>query len=598
MSRRSIWEVLGIEATDDLALVRKGYARRLKLVHPEDDAEGFQELREAYELAQRHVYFQRYEAARAADEALAEAGVEPEPPAVEPPPAPGTPVVTTRAAELMAGEPLTEEDRFNALFQAYVDRMNADLAEVQSMLTETPVPIIRLKARFEAVLVSPALDNFAIAADFEPWIEQMLIAHLPASDPLISVAIEHFRWVALEDAPYRRVGDMALARDRDLRVLSQLRRRSHSQHAAFKALTLAPTRWRTLRWRATAGLEEEVMGLLSGIRTERPGLIHNLNPEAIAWWEGAVEKPRIGLAAFLGLLGLPMALLLGTQSAQAMAWWPAALVASVALGAIYFYGIVRPRFARRAGAPQAEPAWKTYGWVGAGLLLPAAGAAIMQSGIDLLVGAAVIAVLSLAAAGWARVMGEPAFPEPTHLRSGLVALHRTGRGLLRFACLLLFWLALATFEGGERWVLMLLAGMGSALVFLTGGGSLQSLAAKVPAKAYTRALLPIAVILVVLAGLVAALSRQAWLAPWLAAFVGVLALVDIVSDPSLSETERTLRAWLSAPVLFVAFILNVMIHPEDGGMVGIYGAWMLLLVATSLVLVYRRQTGRIVSALI
>jgi tetratricopeptide (TPR) repeat protein len=49
------WKVLDLEPTDDLRLIKKAYAKKLKIYHPEDDAAGYQKLREAYELAQRLV---------------------------------------------------------------------------------------------------------------------------------------------------------------------------------------------------------------------------------------------------------------------------------------------------------------------------------------------------------------------------------------------------------------------------------------------------------------------------------------------------------------------------------------------------------------
>jgi hypothetical protein len=59
-----IWRELSIAPTSDARAVRRAYARRLKEVHPEDDPEGFERLRRAYELAMRWA-----EQARAREEA-------------------------------------------------------------------------------------------------------------------------------------------------------------------------------------------------------------------------------------------------------------------------------------------------------------------------------------------------------------------------------------------------------------------------------------------------------------------------------------------------------------------------------------------------
>ncbi|MCR8645331.1 tetratricopeptide repeat protein [Paenibacillus sp. N1-5-1-14] len=46
-----MWQVLGIKPTDDLSVIKRAYAKMLKVHHPEDDSEGYQRLREAYDAA-------------------------------------------------------------------------------------------------------------------------------------------------------------------------------------------------------------------------------------------------------------------------------------------------------------------------------------------------------------------------------------------------------------------------------------------------------------------------------------------------------------------------------------------------------------------
>ncbi|MEO3944227.1 tetratricopeptide repeat protein [Gorillibacterium sp. CAU 1737] len=49
----SIWTILGLDPTEDTSLIRRAYASKLKIHHPEDDPESYQRLREAFDEAMR-----------------------------------------------------------------------------------------------------------------------------------------------------------------------------------------------------------------------------------------------------------------------------------------------------------------------------------------------------------------------------------------------------------------------------------------------------------------------------------------------------------------------------------------------------------------
>ena len=48
---KNIWEILGIEPTKDIALIKRAFSERSKEVHPEEHPEEFMELRRAYRAA-------------------------------------------------------------------------------------------------------------------------------------------------------------------------------------------------------------------------------------------------------------------------------------------------------------------------------------------------------------------------------------------------------------------------------------------------------------------------------------------------------------------------------------------------------------------
>lgn len=51
----NFWDILEIDPTDNVSIIKKAYAKKLKLHHPEDDPEGYQKLREAYDSALKYL---------------------------------------------------------------------------------------------------------------------------------------------------------------------------------------------------------------------------------------------------------------------------------------------------------------------------------------------------------------------------------------------------------------------------------------------------------------------------------------------------------------------------------------------------------------
>lgn len=87
----NLWGLLGIEETADKNEIRRAFARQSKKCHPEDDPEGFAELRRAYKLAiklaeyrDQEPYFENGETVEAEEKAAREQLSEEEPPREEP----------------------------------------------------------------------------------------------------------------------------------------------------------------------------------------------------------------------------------------------------------------------------------------------------------------------------------------------------------------------------------------------------------------------------------------------------------------------------------------------------------------------------------
>lgn len=172
---RSIWATLGIPQTRDRDVVRRAYAARLRETNPEDDPQGFIELRAAYDAAMAR--------ARAPEPAYtappAEALDEAPPPRDEPVPEADEPDDEP--------DPVEPPDAEFAELRARADRLAASLDDTRWGADP---------AALAALIAAPAFERIAVRADVEEWLARLIASNVPRSDPLVRPAIAALGWAA------------------------------------------------------------------------------------------------------------------------------------------------------------------------------------------------------------------------------------------------------------------------------------------------------------------------------------------------------------------------------------------------------------------
>jgi hypothetical protein len=190
MTAGSPWEILGLAATADKGDIRRAYAGRLKVVHPEDDAAGFQALRTAYEQAM--AFASRAAASPAARPAPtaepAAAGAwpaSPEPADPEPGEAPTD--ASPRAWRPAAQTPSADEVRRD-VHARYCGRLEQLLSSPQ------PPPDDELTRAVYAVFDPASLADVATHLRTESWLAALICRTAPRSDLIIDRAAATFGW--------------------------------------------------------------------------------------------------------------------------------------------------------------------------------------------------------------------------------------------------------------------------------------------------------------------------------------------------------------------------------------------------------------------
>jgi hypothetical protein len=280
----NIWQELGLAPTKDLRQIKQAYAARLKQVHPEDDAEGFQRLRAAYETAQR---LAQQPAVRRQEAPAQPPAPPPSPPAVAPPPpAPsaGSPALPGPPPPGIAAQQLFEH------------------------LLQLPGP--QRPAAIALILRQPGWESL----DYQAALERTVIAALGADFDRLFALIEPFAacygWngnhllLHRDHSPLAALWVRYRARDRRLTLEQGGLRHDPPRHRALLLLLAPPDEAAFRRFARREKNLGAMRALLDHFRRDEPALLrYEINAASAQWWRRQVDRhplPWDRLAALIG----------------------------------------------------------------------------------------------------------------------------------------------------------------------------------------------------------------------------------------------------------------------------------------------------------
>ncbi len=334
-----IWDILEIAATDDASAVKRAYQSKLKRTNPEDDPEGFQQLRAAYDRAVREISWGWHTPDTDSDDDEISTHAEnislPGGDIMHLPMAPAVHVANTPAL------PLPEADLLADL-QAPLPTARAEKQDVPPRADllddlEMPLPVLEAvqdageamdarslwqqqanqflyeyyrdaagtetHAEFDKLLAVTADAPIFCTDDINNMLAELLLDHQPGAAAFLQPAIDRLGWVASDKTSdyraYTPYLDAVIRHQASQQVLADLNKRAADNPRGNSAALLNPPRPGLYRLRSLFGdFDRHVAKALDEINNNHPGLRPQLNADALAWWESFLQKPRLN-ATFL-----------------------------------------------------------------------------------------------------------------------------------------------------------------------------------------------------------------------------------------------------------------------------------------------------------
>lgn len=448
-----IWEVLDLAPVRDRDAIRRAYARRLKVTSPEDDAEGFRALREAYEQALASLDWDWVW-----EDAADEADDGPGGPSVEAFAEISDLLTLIPSASLLGAEPhrpttLDGHDAHEALL-ADLERLVADPGD-----EEAPV---HLEAALTAILASPAMEELAVAVHTEQRIAHLIVDNAPRSDGLVRPAINRFRWnrdrIGLHGGG---VIEAVLDRDADIIFRTGLLRDEGLRRTAFLALTRPLDQGPAWHDRFWPGFDSVMRDLVAEINERRPSLRADLNFETLTAWEERLDKPRLSSMSLCVIALAPLApALFGlmVNLSTAVGVYMIGAASGLAAFSLWIFGVAPLRRRWREAWEWRAPMWVRAGWAPASLALLAL-AVFVPDGPWTTLGIGLCAAL---VASWAILTCEvqlettgEAWPAPLQIAANQGAL-------------VVFWIALGLFHPEATTGPLIVAFAGAAIASAIG----------------------------------------------------------------------------------------------------------------------------------